>query len=65
MRISRRLDCVWEAHAELGESAIWVDTERALYFVDGLQGRLLRYSQADGTSEIYRYPGVIGFIAHR
>lgn len=65
MRISRQLECVWEAHSELGESAIWDDAQQALYFVDGLQGRLLRYSQAEGMSEVYRYPGVIGFIAHR
>jgi D-xylonolactonase len=60
-----KLECIWEAHAELGESTLWVDEEQALYFVDGLRGRLLRYSESQGTSEVYRHDGVIGFIAHR
>ena len=29
------VECVWQAQAELAESTIWVDEERALYFVDG------------------------------
>jgi len=60
-----KLECIWEARTELGESAIWVDDEQALYFVDGLEGRLLRYSESEGTSEVYRHDGVIGFIAQR
>jgi D-xylonolactonase len=62
---NRSLECIWEAQAQLGESAIWVDEEQALYFVDGLRGRLLRYSDSQGTSEVYRHDDVIGFIAHR
>jgi D-xylonolactonase len=61
----RRVQCIWEARAELGESPIWVDTEQALYFVDGLQGKLLRCSVSQGASEVYRHDGMIGFIAHR
>src|SRR5260221_14384279 len=60
-----KLECIWEARAELGESAIWVDDEQALYFVDGPEGRLLRYSESDGASEVYRHDGVIGCIAQR
>ena len=60
-----KLECIWEARAELGESTIWVDDEQALYFVDGPEGRFLRYSESEGTSEIYRHDGVIGFIAQR
>jgi len=60
-----KLECIWETRAELGEGTIWVDDEQALYFVDGLRGRLLRYSESQGTSEVYRHDGVIGFIAHR
>ncbi len=60
-----KLECIWEAQAELGESTIWVGEEQVLYFVDGLRGRLLRYSESQGTSEVYRHDGVIGFIAHR
>jgi D-xylonolactonase len=60
-----KLQCIWEARAELGESTIWIDDEQALYFVDGPEGRLLRYSGSEGTSEVYRHDGVIGFIAQR
>jgi D-xylonolactonase len=60
-----QVECVWEARAELGESAIWVNDEQALYFVDGLAGRLLRYSESEGAGEVYRHDGVIGFIAER
>jgi sugar lactone lactonase YvrE len=60
-----KLECIWEAQAQLGEGTIWVDEEQALYFVDGLRGRLLRYSESQGSSEVYRHDGVIGFVAHR
>ena len=65
MKSTPTLECVWEARAELAESTIWVDEERALYFVDGLAGRLMRYSESEGPSEVYRHGGVIGFIAQR
>jgi len=60
-----KVECIWEAGAELGESAIWVDTEQALYFVDGMRGRLLRYSESQGAGEVHRHNGVIGFVAQR
>jgi D-xylonolactonase len=60
-----KLECIWEARAELGESAIWVEGEQALYFVDGPKGRLLRYSESEGSREVHRHDGVIGFIARR
>ena len=65
MKSAPPIECVWQAQAELAESTIWVDEERALYFVDGPVGKLLRYSESDGPSEVYRYGGMIGFIAQR
>jgi xylono-1,5-lactonase len=65
MRARQRIECIWEAQMELGESTIWVDDEQALYFVDGPQGRLLKYTVSEGTREVYRCPGVIGFVARR
>lgn len=50
---------------ELGESTTWVSEEQALYFVDGLQGKLLRYSVSEGVREVYRHPGVMGFVVRR
>ena len=65
MKHDPRVECIWESRAELGESPIWVDDEQALYFVDGLSGRLLRYGESEGAREVYRHGGVIGFIAAR
>jgi sugar lactone lactonase YvrE len=49
LNVTRHLECVWESQMQLGESTTWVDEEQALYFVDGLQGKLLRYSESDGV----------------
>ncbi|WP_338424930.1 SMP-30/gluconolactonase/LRE family protein [Sphingopyxis kveilinensis] len=57
--------CVWEARTELGEGAIWVGAERALYYVDGLGGRILRYDEREGGRTVFQYDGTIGFIARR
>jgi sugar lactone lactonase YvrE len=65
MKGNPKVECIWEARAELGESAIWVDEEQALYFVDGMRGRLLRYSESQGAGEVHRHDGVIGFVAQR
>ena len=65
MARSPKVECIWEARAGLAESTIWVDEEQALYFVDGLGGRLLRYSESQGAGEVYRHDGEIGFVAQR
>lgn len=41
-------ECVWNAHAALGEGALWSVREQALYWVDILGHRLHRYSRAEG-----------------
>jgi sugar lactone lactonase YvrE len=37
-------ECVWDAHAQLGEGPLWSVKEQALYWVDILNHRLHRYS---------------------
>lgn len=37
-------ECVWDAHAALGEGPLWSVREQALYWVDILNRRLHRYS---------------------
>jgi D-xylonolactonase len=37
-------ECVWNAHAQLGEGPLWSVKEQALYWVDILNHRLHRYS---------------------
>lgn len=50
------VDCVWDAHAQLGEGPIWSVREQALYWVDILGRRLYRYTpqnseSRDGTNQ--------------
>lgn len=41
-------ECIWNAHAELGEGPLWSVREQALYWVDILGHRLHRYAAQDG-----------------
>ncbi len=41
-------ECVWNAHAQLGEGPLWSIREQALYWVDILGHRLHRYSVQEG-----------------
>jgi xylono-1,5-lactonase len=41
-------ECIWDAHALLGEGPLWSIKEQALYWVDILSHRLHRYSPAEG-----------------
>ena len=40
--------CIWNAHAKLGEGPMWSVREQALYWVDILGHRLHRYSPSEG-----------------
>lgn len=41
-------ECIWNAHAQLGEGPMWSVREQALYWVDILGHRLHRHSPSDG-----------------
>lgn len=41
-------ECIWDAHALLGEGPLWSVREQALYWVDILGHRLHRYSPTEG-----------------
>jgi D-xylonolactonase len=41
-------ECIWNAHAQLGEGPLWSVREQALYWVDILNHRLHRHSPSDG-----------------
>lgn len=41
-------ECIWNAHAQLGEGPMWSVREQALYWVDILGHRLHRYSPSEG-----------------
>jgi sugar lactone lactonase YvrE len=57
--------CIWAAGTTLGEGALWLAEEQALYWVDILQPRILRHDPATGAQAEWPMPEPIGFIAPR
>lgn len=57
-------ECVWNAHAALGEGPLWSVREQALYWVDILGYRLHRYSLADGQ-RTWQFEQEISAVAER
>ncbi|HEY7006886.1 MAG TPA: SMP-30/gluconolactonase/LRE family protein [Sphingomicrobium sp.] len=53
---------VWELAAELGEGPVWVERDRALWFVDIKKHQLLRYDPANGERNSWQAPEQVGFI---
>jgi sugar lactone lactonase YvrE len=53
---------VWELAAELGEGPVWVERDRALWFVDIKKQRVHRYDPASGAKQSWSAPEQIGFI---
>ncbi|MEJ8798452.1 SMP-30/gluconolactonase/LRE family protein [Trinickia caryophylli] len=56
-------ECVWPLGAELGEGALWVPREAAVYFVDIKARRVNRFSPATGERRSWLAPRQPGFIA--
>ncbi|HJV82703.1 SMP-30/gluconolactonase/LRE family protein [Noviherbaspirillum sp.] len=57
-------ECVWNAHAELGEGPLWSVREQALYWVDILSHRLHRYSTKEGQ-RTWQFDQEISAVAER
>ncbi|MFL6766048.1 MAG: SMP-30/gluconolactonase/LRE family protein [Sphingomicrobium sp.] len=53
---------VWELAAELGEGPVWVERDRALWFVDIKKQRIHRYDPAMGLKRSWDSPQQIGFV---
>jgi sugar lactone lactonase YvrE len=53
---------VWELAAELGEGPVWVERDRALWFVDIKKHQVHRYDPADGSNRSWDAPEQVGFI---
>ena len=53
---------VWALGAELGEGPVWVERDRALWFVDIKKQQIHRYDPADGGKRSWDAPEQVGFI---
>lgn len=57
-------ECIWDAHALLGEGPLWSMREEALYWVDILGHRLHRYSIREGQ-RTWQFDEEISAVAER
>lgn len=53
---------VWDLAAELGEGPVWVERDRALWFVDIKKHQVHRYDPASGAKASWDAPEQVGFI---
>lgn len=53
---------VWDLAAELGEGAVWVERDRALWFVDIKKHEVHRYDPANGGRRTWTAPEQVGFV---
>ena len=59
------VDCVLDAKAGTGESAVWDDRERVVWWVDIDVGAVHRFDPADGSDRSWTLPTRIGCLAPR
>jgi D-xylonolactonase len=52
----------WEVQAELGEGPVWVERDRALWFVDIKKQLIHRYDPASRAGHSWKSPEQVGFI---
>jgi xylono-1,5-lactonase len=52
----------WNLEAELGEGAVWVERDHALWFVDIKKHKVHRFDPADGSKRSWDAPGQVGFV---
>lgn len=60
-----QVECVIDAHAEVGESAIWDEAEAALFWADINGGKLFRYDPSSGENRDYDMGEKVGALAIR
>jgi sugar lactone lactonase YvrE len=53
---------VWDLAAELGEGPVWVERDRALWFVDIKKQHIHRYDPASGARRSWDSPEQVGFV---
>ena len=53
---------VWELEAELGEGPVWVERDKALWFVDIKKQQIHRYDPASKGKQSWDSPEQVGFV---
>ena len=53
---------VWDLAAELGEGAVWVERDRALWFVDIKRQEVHRFDPSSGGKRTWTAPEQVGFV---
>ena len=53
---------VWKLEAELGEGPVWVERDRALWFVDIKTHQIHRYDPASDERRSWKAPEQVGFV---
>lgn len=53
---------IWDLAAELGEGPVWVDRDKALWFVDIKKQKIHRYDPASGSKRSWESPEQVGFV---
>jgi sugar lactone lactonase YvrE len=61
--MSQMLQIVLDAHAKIGESPLWVPTERAIYWIDVKAPCLHRYEPDTGATRTWRVTSDLGGFA--
>lgn len=52
----------WNLQAELGEGPVWVERDRALWFVDIKKHQIHRFDPASGSKRTWEAPEQVGFL---
>lgn len=60
-----QVDCVLDAKATLGESAVWCPTAQVLYWADIEAREVHRFDPATGVDEVWKVPSRPGCLAPR
>ena len=53
---------IWELEAELGEGPVWVERDRALWFVDIKTQQVYRFDPETGSRQSWQSPEQVGFV---
>lgn len=57
-----RPEAIWKVGAELGEGPVWVERDRALWFVDIKRQKIHRFDPASADKKSWDAPEQIGFL---